>query len=134
MSYALISQFRIFAIAETWISSHILYDNKILPSNFIIYHNDRKTRGGGVMDQLISIQTIPSPEDIEMVAVQLTQHSVKLCLVYNLPDSDKLYQQKLISFLSNFIQSVAYGHKHLCIMYCNSVCVYVTIAILYGVR
>ena len=72
----LISQFRIFAITETWLSSHI-YDNEILSSNFIIYRNDRNSRGGGVMlaiDQSISIKTIPSPEDIEAVVVHLTQH------------------------------------------------------------
>ena len=34
------------------------------------------------IDQSISIKTIPSPEDIEAVVVHLTQHSVKLCLVY----------------------------------------------------
>ena len=67
MNYAVISQFRIFAITETWLSSHI-YDNEILPSNFIIC-------GGGVMlaiDQSISIKTIPSPEDIEAVVVHQT--------------------------------------------------------------
>ena len=51
------------------------------------------------IDQSISIKTIPSPEDIKAVVVHLTQHSVKLCLIYNPPNSDKLYEQKLISFL-----------------------------------
>ena len=108
MNYAHISQFRIFAITETWLSSHI-YDNEILPSNFIIYRNGQNSRGGGVMlaiDQSISIKTIPSPEDIEAVVVHLTQHSVKLCLVYNPPNSDKLYQQKLISFLSKLNDNI----------------------------
>ena len=54
----------------------------------------------------IPTKIIPSPVDIEVVSVNLlVQHSVKLYLVYNPPNSGKIYQQKLVSFLSDIMQS-----------------------------
>lgn len=42
------SQVNILAITETWLHDLIL-DNEILPCGYVIYRNDRSTRGGGVM-------------------------------------------------------------------------------------
>ena len=98
---------KILAITETWLSSHI-YDNEVLPSNFNIYRKDRDTCGGGVMlavDQSIPTKIIPSPDNIEVISVHLLmQHPVKICVVYNPPNSERDYQHKLISFLCDIIQ------------------------------
>ena len=108
ISYTYTSELKILAITETWLSSHI-YDNEILPSNFNIYRKDRDTRGGGVMlavDRSIPNKIIPSPDDIEVISVHLLmQNPVKICLVYNPPNSERDYQHKLISFLCDIIQS-----------------------------
>ena len=98
----------IFAITETWLTNYI-YNNEILPSNFAIYRNDRESRGGGVLlavDLSIPTKVISSLNDIEAIAVHLlTRNPIKLCVVYNPPNSGLLYQQKLLSFLSDFMQS-----------------------------
>ena len=49
--------FQILAVTETWLSSSI-YDNEILLSQYTIYRNDHKSRGGGIM--IAISQTIPS--------------------------------------------------------------------------
>ena len=52
------------------------------------------------VDQSIPTKIIPSPESIGIISVQLlTQHPVKICLVYNPPNIERIYQHKLISFL-----------------------------------
>ena len=56
-------------------------------------------------DQSVPTKTIPSLEDIEVISVQLlTQHPVKICLVYNSPDSGRIYQHKLISVKCDIIK------------------------------
>ena len=58
------------------------------------------------MDLSIPPKVITSPDDIEAITVQLlTCHPIKLCIVYNPPNSDQTYQQKLLSFLSGVMQS-----------------------------
>ena len=65
--------------------------------------------GGGVMlavDQSIPTKIIPSPVDIEVVSVHFWW-SIRLSnsyFVYNPPNSGKIYQQKLVSFLSDIMQ------------------------------
>lgn len=67
------------------------------------------SRGGGVMlaiDQSIPSKIIPSPNDIEVIIVQIMAHNpIKLCLVYNPPNCGFNYQQKLLTFLSDIMQS-----------------------------
>ena len=107
-SFVYTSNYQIVAVTETWLTSSI-YNNEILPSNFAIYRNDRGTRGEGVL--LAVNLSIPSKivsclDDIEAIVIELfPQHPVKLCLVYNPPNTGLLYQQKLISFLSDIMQT-----------------------------
>ena len=66
--FAFAFTFKIFAIAETWLSDHI-FDREILPANFIVYRNDRTSRGGGVMlaiDLSIPNKIISSSNEIEI--------------------------------------------------------------------
>ena len=97
---------KITAITETYLSSHI-YENEILPPHFNIYRKDGGTCSGwrnyAGVDQS---KTIPNPEDIEVISGQLlTQHPVMIRHVYNPPNSEGIYQHKLISFLRDVIQS-----------------------------
>ena len=46
-SLILSSNYDIVCVTETWLSESF-FDQEILPPNYIIYRNDRKTRGGGV--------------------------------------------------------------------------------------
>ena len=70
------SSFKFFAITETWLSDHT-FDKEILPNNFIIYR-DCTSRGGGVMltiDISIPSKILPSPNNIEVIVVQITTHN-----------------------------------------------------------
>ena len=61
---------------------------------------------GGIMLGVDQSKTIPNPEDIEVISGQLlTPHPVMIRLVYNPPNSEGIYQHKLISFLRHVIQS-----------------------------
>ena len=107
-SFVYTSNYQIIAVTETWLTSSI-YNNEILPSNFTVYRNDRGTRGGGVLlavNLSIPSKIVSCPDDIEAIVIELfPQHPVKLCLVYNPPNTGLLYQQKLISFLSDIMQT-----------------------------
>ena len=107
-SFAYTSNYQIIAVTETWLTSSI-YNKEILPSNFAIYRNDRGTRGGGVLlavNLSIPSKIVSCPDDIKAIVIELfPQHPVKLCLVYNPPKTGLLYQQKLISFLSDNMQT-----------------------------
>ena len=49
---------------------------------------------------------VPSPNDIEVLIIYLLiQHPTKLCIVYNPPNRGMLYQQRLLSYLSDIMQS-----------------------------
>jgi len=99
----------IVAITETWLFNSI-FDNKILPTNYRIYRNDRSSRGGGVLlavqDTIIS-KTLSSPANIEMLTIEaeISQTIIFLCVVY-LPPNPTLSQiQSLTSHLSQLPQS-----------------------------
>jgi len=40
-------KYKIYGITETWLSDHI-YNNKVLPTDYVIYHKDCSGYGGGV--------------------------------------------------------------------------------------
>jgi len=85
----------IIGLTETWLTDAVL-DNEILPVNYSIYRTDRVTRGGGVL--LAVKNTVPSqcwesPKDLELVTVVISLNNpVKICLVYNPPNSSLEYK------------------------------------------
>ena len=107
-SFVYATSYDIYAITETWLSNNI-YDNEIVSSGYNIYRKDRKTRGGGVMfvtNNSIPSKIIPTPEDIEVLSVQLLfENPINLCLLYNPPGSGTEYQQKLLTYLTSLVQS-----------------------------
>jgi len=59
----------IIAITKTWLSDHI-YDNEVVPSDYVLFRKDRPSRGGGVLLAIkndIPCQLVASPNNIEIV-------------------------------------------------------------------
>ena len=81
-SFVYASKYKVYGITETWLSDHI-YNNEILPADYVIYHKDQSTRGGGVMlavNNCISSRCIPTPQNIEVLTVELLiEQSIKIC-------------------------------------------------------
>ena len=89
----------IFCVSETWLNETI-YDNEILPSNYTIYRNDRRSRGGGVLiavSNSIPSKIIKRYTGIEMISVEL-ELSPKLLIVclYIPPNCSDEYQQDVL--------------------------------------
>ena len=89
----------IFCVSETWLNETI-YDNEILPSNYTIYRNDRRSHGG---DVLIAVSnSIPSKiieryTGIEMISfeLELSPKLLIVCLYIPRNCSDE-YQQDVL--------------------------------------
>ena len=63
-------------VTETWLTDFI-YDQEILPSNYSIHRNDRKSRGGGVLIAIknnIRATVISKPNHLELVSLLLHLH------------------------------------------------------------
>jgi len=81
----------------------------MFPSNFAIYRKDQSSchRGGVLLAVNMNIPSIPlpSPEDIEVVVVEvLSSKPFRICVVYNSPNSGLDYQRCLLSFMSTLLQ------------------------------
>ena len=91
-SFILSSNFDIVCVTETWLSESF-FDQEILPPNFIIYRNDRKTRGGGVpiaIRNSLNATLISKSDHLEAVSIQLHLGNclnVSLCCMYLPPGS-----------------------------------------------
>ena len=46
--YVYLSLFKIIAVTETWLC-YLIYDNEVLSHDFVLFRNDRTSRGGGVL-------------------------------------------------------------------------------------
>ena len=96
-----------FCITESWLSSSI-YDHEVLSSDYVLYRNDRVSRGGGVF---IAVHTsIPSslvcaPPNLEIVTVMLSSSSLILCTVYIPPTCGESYLLSVIEYLSDLVSS-----------------------------
>ena len=96
-----------FCITESWLSSSI-YDHEVLSSDYVLYRNDRVSRGGGVF---IAVHTsIPSslvcaPPNLEIVTVMLSSSSLILCTVYIPPACGESYLFSVIEYLSDLVSS-----------------------------
>ena len=101
-SFVYANDFAIVAITETWLQDFI-YDNEILPSNYIIYRNDRHSKGGGTM---IAVNTrlpstfVTAPNDLELTVVYLHQQQLTVCVLYIPPKVSTEYHKKLYNYLS----------------------------------
>ena len=100
------SEFNVFCLTETWLSDFVL-DSEVLPYDFIVYRQDRASRGGGVLvavhDSIPSL-LLSSPSDLEIVSVKLSVHNYALCAVYVPPHSRESYVV-WIQYLSDIVCS-----------------------------
>ena len=88
------SDFNIFCICESWLLDSV-YDQEILPSNYIIYRKDRPSRGGGVLvavNNVFESMCLPSPSDLETVTIKIgCSLDLILCTSYVPPNSSDMY-------------------------------------------
>lgn len=100
------SHFLIFAITESWCSPSI-FDNEIIPPDYIIFRNDRDSRGGGVfiaVHKLIPSRLISSPSALETVTIEiLLPHPVTICTTYIPPNASSSSVSSNLSFISSII-------------------------------
>ena len=97
--------FVIVAITETWLQDFI-FDNKILPSNYTIYRNDRQSKGGGTIiavNNQLSSKVVSTPDDLELTAMNLHQYQLTNCAVYISPNAPTEYHKKTIQLYGYFI-------------------------------
>ena len=96
--------FRLNCLTETWLKSYI-YNNKLIPTNYVVYRNDRTPHGGGVMlavNNNISSSLIYNPTYLELLTVTLNYTKViTICLLYIPPNSDQNYISDLTEYLSS---------------------------------
>lgn len=94
------TNFDVICVTETWLSDSI-FDQKVIPCNYTIYRNDRKSRGGGVLAAVK--QTIHSSLTDHLEGISLQLHlliPLSLCCVYLPPNSDNTHISMLVSYLS----------------------------------
>ena len=103
-------KFDIVAISETWLRKNI-YNNKILPAGYILYRNDRGTKGGGVMlaiNNKLTCERLTIPDDIEALAVTINSTKNKKLIfgiVYIPPNSSDAYHSSVFNFIRTLPQS-----------------------------
>ena len=96
----------LLCITETWVNTEI-HNNEILLQGYIIYCNDRSSRGGGVLVAVsvkIPSKIVLTAQDAELVAIQINTPvpTVVACL-YIPPHSPP----SLISAISHHIQEMS---------------------------
>ena len=95
-------------VTETWLTDFI-FDQEILPLNYTIHRNDRKSRGGGVFiatKNNIRTSIISIPNHLEIVSLHLYLHiPLTLCCIYVPPNPDSPYITDLITYLSDIMSS-----------------------------
>ena len=96
------SDFTVLCLTETWLSDHVS-DCEILSSDFVIYRNDRPSRGGSVLIAVkshIHSSCLPSPPDIEAVSVKISANNdFVLSSIYITPDSSAGHISSLVLYL-----------------------------------
>ena len=106
-SFAYCSPFNVFCISESWLSGSI-YDHEIISSDYVLYRNDRASRGGGVfiaVHNSIPSSLICAPSDLEIVCISLSSSHIILCTVYIPPACGEDYLLSVINHLSDIVSS-----------------------------
>ena len=97
-----------FCVTETWLSANIL-DGEILPNQYVIYRQDRASKGGGVMIAVrneICSRQVHTDCNLELVVVELeVKPKIIICCVYVPPTST----EGSFNALQNFILSLPDG-------------------------
>ena len=100
------SDFKIFCICESWLLDSV-YDQEILPSNYIIYRKDRPSRGGGVLvavNNVFESMCLPSPSDLETVTIKIgCSLDLILCTSYVPPNPSDMYICDLLDYFTELM-------------------------------
>jgi len=92
-SFVYSHDFEIFCVCETWLSDNI-HDHEILPNNFILYHKDRPSRGGGVLITVVSLY-----HSVALPSLKLgLDHELVICCVYVPPSASHSYVGLFIDY------------------------------------
>ena len=107
-SFVLSTNFDIICVTETWLTDFI-FNQELLPHNYIIHRNDRKSRGGGVLiatKNNIPAMLISKPDHIEIISLHLHLHiPLTLCCIYIPPNSGNILINDLTSHVSDLVSS-----------------------------
>ena len=98
------SSFSAFAITETWLSNH-MFDNEVLPHNFIVYSNNRASHDGGTLLAIhnsICSKLISAPTDLEGLSVEISSLQLYFCVAYITPNCSQHYYSNLLSYICSF--------------------------------
>ena len=91
-------------VTETWLKPFI-FNNEILPTNYVVYRNDRGGKGGGVLLAVrskMSSTLIYSPTHLKLLTATLNHTKViTICLLYIPPNPDHKYISDLIEYLNS---------------------------------
>jgi len=94
----------LIALTETWLNNHN-YSNKLIPTNYTIYRNDRTSCHGGVMfavNSSINSSLVNCPSHLELSTIKLNSiKSITICQVYIPPNPDHKYISDLINYLTS---------------------------------
>ena len=96
-----------FCITESWLTSSI-FDHEIISSDYLLYHKDRVSRGGGVVVAVHnSIQSyqIPTPLNLEILTIKFPSCDLMSCTVYIAPNFCNSYLVSVINYLSDIISA-----------------------------
>ena len=87
-----------------WLKGFI-FNNEILPTNYIIYRNDRVGRGGGVLiavKENISSKLINCPSNLDLLSVSIAHNkTITINLLYIPPNANVSYLLDIESILHN---------------------------------
>ena len=99
--------YSIYCITETWLSNSV-FDCEILPCEYTLYCKDRGSHGGGVLiavsDSVPSV-LISSPEELEIITVNLNPLNGPITLCTTVPNSGDDYHNNLLSYLAHVSSS-----------------------------
>ncbi len=92
-------------MTKTWLTKYH-FNLEILPNNYLLYRNDRETRGGGVL--IAANQNVPSrpfehiSTKIEHVTVELLTDPITIvCGVYVPPNSSPSYLDDVLTYINS---------------------------------
>ena len=101
-SFVLSSNIDIICVTETWLTNGI-FDQEILPHNYCVHRNDRKSRGGGVLiatKSSINASLISKSDHLEVISLHL-HLQLLLCCTYVPPNSSVSHVNDLVSYISD---------------------------------
>lgn len=96
------SSYDIFLVTETWLTPAI-FNNELLPSDYIVYRLDRESRGGGVAifaKSALNTSLFVNDGSIEGISIVLSPNLLITC-IYVPPNCSDAYHSSMLRFMQN---------------------------------